>query len=139
MPNRFGIEYQIVEDYELPRGVEAACIPEKSLIQIRNTTYVDACRNDGRARFTIIHELGHLLLGHQRSLHRDNGRKIEAFENSEWQANQYAAELLMPLTTILDEKFFTPWEIQCEFGVSRAAAEKRIRLLIKHGDLNKST
>ncbi|MDE1970088.1 MAG: ImmA/IrrE family metallo-endopeptidase [Patescibacteria group bacterium] len=44
-----------------------------------------------RRRFTIAHEIGHLLLGHV--------CKGPAFEdNPEAEANQFAAELLMPLS-----------------------------------------
>ncbi len=41
-----------------------------------------------RRRFTIAHEIGHLLMGHTCS--SDN-------ENAETEANKFAAELLMPL------------------------------------------
>ncbi len=57
-----------------------------------------------RQRFTIAHELGHLLLHRYSQLHADAGFKVRfRDENSslgsireEIEANQFAAELLMP-------------------------------------------
>lgn len=47
-----------------------------------------------RQRFTVAHEIGHLILGHT-----CNGRKSEfdSASHIETEANQFAAELLMPL------------------------------------------
>ncbi len=43
-----------------------------------------------RQRFTIAHEIGHLLLGHTCS-------ELDIDKDAEAEANQFAAELLMPL------------------------------------------
>jgi hypothetical protein len=64
---------------------------------------------EGRFRFTLAHELGHWVLHRfdvapkeQGSLFRDEGtghilcRKATRYEQREWQANQFAACLLMP-------------------------------------------
>jgi len=62
-----------------------------------------------RQRFTIAHELGHLLLHGYTSPHADRGYKLR-FRNStsaegsvleEVEANQFAAELLMPEDLLL--------------------------------------
>lgn len=126
---RFGITVDVVPDSFLPRGTEASCIPEKRLIYIAESTYADACRNDERARFTIFHELGHLLLAHSRSFHRDATPSFPAYENSEWQADQFAAEILMPLHVITAKDLSTAWELQDEFGVSFRAATTRLKKL----------
>lgn len=55
-----------------------------------------------RQRFTIAHEIGHLVLGHQgdvfvdRTVMRRDARSAEATDPHEIEANQFAAELLMP-------------------------------------------
>lgn len=50
----------------------------------------------GRARFTLAHELGHLVLHEGPALHRQTAMiKHKVFEDSEWQAD-YFAEFLMP-------------------------------------------
>jgi Zn-dependent peptidase ImmA (M78 family) len=46
-----------------------------------------------RRRFTIAHEIGHLLLGHTCS-------GIDIDKDAEAEANQFAAELLMPLALL---------------------------------------
>lgn len=51
-----------------------------------------------RNRFTVAHELGHAVLGHT-----VNGCSRSAFgsgENNEIEANQFAAELLIPLNLL---------------------------------------
>lgn len=126
---RFGITYDIVDDTFLPRGVEASCIPEKRVIYITASTYRDACRNDERARFTIFHELGHLLLAHSRTFHRDAKTDFPIYENSEWQADQFAAEILMPLNVIRAKRLTSARQLQEEFGVSFQAASYRLSKL----------
>jgi Zn-dependent peptidase ImmA (M78 family) len=46
-----------------------------------------------RRRFTIAHEVGHLLLGHTCS-------ELDIDKDNEAEANQFAAELLMPLALL---------------------------------------
>lgn len=123
---RFGITYDIVEDTFLPRGVEATCLPEKRLIYITLSTYQAICKNDERARFTIFHELGHLLLAHSRTFHRDGTVSFPIYENSEWQADQFAAEILMPLEIIVERGLTEACQLQDAFGVSYQAATYRL-------------
>ncbi len=62
---------------------------------------------EGKKRFTIAHELGHLLLHNKLELeeHSDNDLTLNWFKSSieqmkrgvqEWEANDFASELLMP-------------------------------------------
>lgn len=75
---------------------------------------VNSLHNPRRNRFTIAHELGHLLL-HDDELHVDdpipigfrNAKSAMATDPKEIEANQFAAELLMPERLIrsdLDKK-----------------------------------
>ena len=79
----------------------------KALITINsNLTY------EPRKRFTIAHELGHFMLGHNRreGVH-DNQASMEYYQNGnqETEANQFATELLIPTSVFLEyikgEKF----------------------------------
>lgn len=79
-------------------------------IRIRNDFFQKAEAGDGRSRFTIAHEIGHvrlhgeLLKRQQEAVFRDYtctateqldpGMKI--YESPEWQANVFAAAFLMP-------------------------------------------
>jgi Zn-dependent peptidase ImmA (M78 family) len=125
----FGITYVVVEEGYLPALVEASCIPDKRVIYITASTYDDVIRNGDRARFTIFHELGHLLLAHSRNFHRDTTVSFPVYENSEWQADQFAAEILMPLDQILAKNLTVAGELQKEFGVSYTAASIRLAKL----------
>ncbi|MGV3629878.1 MAG: ImmA/IrrE family metallo-endopeptidase [Bacteroidota bacterium] len=73
-----------------------------------------------KKRFTIAHEVGHLLLHEQLEVHNENSNTLNWFNNAEqqmktgiqeWEANDFAAELLMPEQIFLAEakgKVFGP-------------------------------
>ena len=58
-----------------------------------------------RRRFTVAHELGHLLLHEYGQIHVDRGFRVrlrssvssEGIDQDEMEANRFAAEILMPL------------------------------------------
>jgi Zn-dependent peptidase ImmA (M78 family) len=66
---------------------------------------VNALHPATRQRFTVAHELGHLLLHKDEELHVDENSPIgfrsplssQAVDSDEIEANQFAAELLMPV------------------------------------------
>jgi hypothetical protein len=133
---RYGITYDVIENHEMPIGVEACSLPERLLMQLSEHTYNAACRDEPRARFTCIHELGHIVLAHARTLNRETpGRNIQAFEDSEWQANTFAAEFLMPLHLIQAAGMKSAAEIMLEFHASEPAAEVRIKKLQDRGEI----
>ena len=70
-----------------------------------------------RQRFTIAHELGHLLLHEHDQVHVDRGFRVrlrngasgEGTARDEMEANRFAAELLMPISFLridLEERVF---------------------------------
>lgn len=64
---------------------------------IREDVYENANNGQGRDRFTIAHELGHLILQHNHILARTSSLMThKPYEDSEWQADNFAAEFLMP-------------------------------------------
>lgn len=138
---KFDITYDVIDSSEMPGLLshsEACCIPEMRTIYLTTETYSRACVNDPRARFTIFHELGHFFLVHNRKFHRDhNVREIEPkrYLDSEWQANQFAAEILMPLNIIQREKLKSSLEIESRFCVSMAAAQTRYNQLKKRNEI----
>ena len=65
-----------------------------------------------RKRFTVAHELGHFILGHNRKeVIHDNEASMEFYKSGsqETEANQFASELLIPTSVFLEyidgEKF----------------------------------
>jgi Zn-dependent peptidase ImmA (M78 family) len=119
----------MVNDYG--KGTMAMTTPAIALLEVREDVYEELCANDGRARFTVAHELGHLFL-HQDTggfarFSRDTAMKI--YESSEWQADNFAAELLMPLDFAVNCGGIE--SIMAMFGVSYTAAEIRWKLVKK--------
>lgn len=114
------LNYMIVADNEL-KGCYAKTLPDKNLILIKECVYNGACDGNPRDRFTIAHELGHFLLhdGNSISFARSD-EKIKAYQNPEWQANTFAAELLLPSTAIVDK---TIEQISKKYNVSLKVAE----------------
>lgn len=99
-----------------------------------------------RQRFTIAHELGHLLLHAQEDLHVDEGiwlrneRSSRAEDEREIEANQFAAELLMPTDLVqeavagrnldlVNDEDETLIELATKFKVSRQALSFRLSRL----------
>jgi Zn-dependent peptidase ImmA (M78 family) len=104
---------------------------------------VNSAHHKNRQRFTIAHECGHLVLGHTSTSHVDRTFEVirrdatssMATDMSEVEANQFAAELLMPLKFLLrdlpevridfesDEKLAS---LAKRYGVSAQAMAYRI-------------
>lgn len=127
-----GFEYEIISRHELGDH-HARTYPDRNLIQIREDVYNNACNLNratvnqcGRDNFTLAHELGHLFL-HKGAIGLARGninRPHERYKDSEWQADQFAAEFLMPYDQI--HVGMTAESIQKMFLVSRAAAQNRL-------------
>lgn len=133
----YSITYDVLEPDEMPHpDVEACWDPESVTMHLRSDVFEKACWNDPRARFTIMHELGHGLLGHRRTINRAEVERVpKIYEDSEWQANQFAAEFLMPLETIQSLALNTAFKIEMHFNVSSQAAALRAKQLAKRGEL----
>lgn len=103
----------------------------RPVIRLPEYVYDSACLGDGRARFTIAHELGHAILhgNSLRSLNRDTEKAGEHkhYEDSEWQAHTFASELLMDSRYI--KKGDTIADVSERFGTSLEASRIRLEKL----------
>lgn len=127
---RIGYQPHPVEDNLLPQ-TPAFVIPDQGLIIIKNSVYENLFEGDAFARTTVVHEFAHLILRHSLTLHR--GAVLgehEWYEDSEWQANQLMAELLMPVE-IVQALGCNPTAIANACGVGVSAAMFRINKLRK--------
>lgn len=98
--------------------------PDKGRIWIREDVYERAAVGEGRDRFTMCHEMGHLLLHRGVALSRiDPEQPPKTYCNSEWQADKFASFLLMPRSLLIDRPSIA--EAQQKFGVSFDAANAR--------------
>ncbi|GKW51510.1 hypothetical protein NCCP2140_05630 [Pseudoalteromonas sp. NCCP-2140] len=97
--------------------------PTEKTIILREDVYENALLGHGRDRMTAAHELGHYVLHSDVdiSFARSN-EDLKCYEDSEWQANCFGGEILMPYTKkdLLTGK--TPQEVADLCGVSLEAA-----------------
>ena len=125
-----------IDVYELAKAldIEVVEVDERgdgSLVIHKNhaTIHVSNRVAKVRRRFTIAHEIGHLALGHkfEHSIHRD------VSPNRPWrverEANQYAAQLLMPekQVRLAFNAFETIDEMAEHFDVSQEALVYRLK------------
>ena len=135
LPEKLGINYDIRE-VEIMQDIEAAVNPDKGELLIREDVYLaltdPTSYGHGRARFTLAHEIGHLILHEGVTLNRQIKMKThKVYEDSEWQADTFSAELLMPSHMC---KGLSLQEIQDKFIVSYTAAKNKFNAVNKGGD-----
>lgn len=80
---------------------------------------VNATHHKNRQRFTIAHECGHLHLHHDRyhideefAVFNRDGRSSLAIDKHEIEANQFAAEILMPYKFMIRDLLRTPIDLE---------------------------
>lgn len=134
MWQKFGwFELQIADRSEM-EGAEGYTCPKGEFIRLRDDVYVGAWQGDPRARFTAAHELGHWAMHTNIPLARARrGDGTPDYRLAEPQANQFAAEILMPRHFINSADDIG--DLMKRFGVSREAARNRIRYLQKNARL----
>lgn len=120
------LNFEIVPDDKLPECY-AKTLPDQNLILIKESVYYGACDDNPRDRFTIAHEIGHYMLhsGDTISFARSD-EKIKAYQNPEWQANTFAAELLVPVDEIANK---SAYEISKTYNVSHKVAEIQLKFV----------
>lgn len=127
-------DIEIVSREEMPSEY-ATTSHNGRLLKIREDTYLKACSGEGRARFTLAHELGHMIM-HCCGVEvfaLTSGEHVPHYRHSEKQANYFAASLLMPKKDFdANDSVHT---VMSRHGVSREAALNRIRYLSSKGYL----
>lgn len=100
-----------------------------------NYTYIffDSTLSPARQRFTIAHEIGHLILGHvaigQATIANREPTGTESPQ--ERQANQFAARLLAPACVLHERGILSASAIEQACGISRQAAEVRAKRMLE--------
>lgn len=124
----------VLEDDEWKiEGIEAITVSQSGNIYliIPEQTYRDARIGRGRARFTIAHEIGHVVLHSAESIQLAR-KQIDYYKGDkhyspEWQADVFAAELLCPSSQLKNMRIM---EIQQTYAVSRSLAETQKNICI---------
>lgn len=127
-------DIEVVYRDEMP-GEFATVSRNGRLLRIREDVYEDVWKGTGHSRFTLAHELGHMVL-HCTGVEvyaLASGQSVPGYKDSEAQANYFASSLLMP------KKFFssvdTVESVSRRHGVSRQAALLRLKYLSAKGFL----
>lgn len=133
MPDMFpGFNYEIVDDNDpMLKGCEGLTLPNENLILLPDAVYADAVAGQGRARYTVTHEVSHYLTIDNGSISLARPSKnIPAYRDPEWQANTLASEILIVPRL---SKGMTAAEIADTFGVSLKAASIHLNVKAKEG------
>lgn len=111
----------------------ARTFPDGCRMEIRRDIYdnasmltPDSCDLYGRDNFTLAHEFGHLIL-HKGATSYARGRaqrNHKVYEDSEWQADTFAAEFLMPFDKMAEIN--SVYELQRRYLVGYQAASIRL-------------
>lgn len=141
----------VLYDADLAPDIEAQLDPIRGVVHIGRATLLGLEKGLARARFTLAHEAGHVLLHmefireNHLKLARMGPRRVESFARPEPQANQAAAAIVMPKVTFVPEyrriktRGWSDWEaiaaLQNTFGCSERAVDLRITWLKKEGFL----
>lgn len=105
LPNFHGLDTGVEQ---LSDGVEGQACPDGRVL-VSESTYSNACDGYGRARFTIAHECYHGIRHREQIrrvlLHRGEAvfyrrADIPPFRDPEWQADRFAAGVLMPAAMV---------------------------------------
>lgn len=87
----------------------------KDAFRFRMSVYYNSSNTDGRIRFSLMHELGHFILGHTE----------ECYENED-EADYFASNILAPRVAIETTKCVTSDDIHDVFGMSYAASNRTL-------------
>jgi Zn-dependent peptidase ImmA (M78 family) len=126
----FALEVGTKDEMGLNHGLT---IPIEKVIRLREDVYDGLTRGVGRDRFTAAHELGHYIMhrGVPIVFHRAEHGELKTFKDSEWQANTFAGDLLMPREAFMTCESLE--EVARRFGVSLQAAAVQNKKLTKFG------
>ena len=119
-----GAYLAVAPDNEM-EGAEGRTDWHRPVITLSAGTYAALSRGDARARSTAAHELGHLLMHTQKPVFHYRSKSHDCRVDPEWQANAFAAALLMPADAF--RKMKTVSQAKKTFGVSRGGALRRAR------------
>lgn len=106
-------DFEIVADNEMTETY-GTTNTSTNLMYIRESVYNSAVNGNPRDRFTLCHEFGHWLLHQPENVCFARG-EIPTYCDPEWQANTFAAELMIPYYLV---KGLSDQDITRECGVS---------------------
>lgn len=121
-------QFEVVPEIEMD-GKHGETYPSKNLMRIREDIYLRAAAGEGRDRFTIAHEVGHLFMHEDDSIalcRLAPDEHLKPFEDPEWQADAFGGELLASSYLI---QGMSEIQVQMKCGVSSSAAHVQLSAL----------
>lgn len=124
------VRYEVVYNDELPGNVQAQCNQTEDgyLILIKESVYLGAFeKQTGGHRMHIMHEIMHIFadkLGFKPIFSRQLTKETPPFRRLEWIVMALAGEVMMPYEATAG---MSVEEIMKTYGVSKSAAEKRLK------------
>jgi hypothetical protein len=121
-------EFAVVTDGEIG-GDGGLTSWQPPSVLLEEHVYKALLADNVRSRFTVCHELGHLMLhrGQKQARNSSQVRHVSALHSLERQANRFAIEFCLPHAIIKDCK--VPLEVAKLCKVSVETAERRMREL----------
>jgi len=126
------ISYTRAHDIIRRYGFEKNCVDNDGFaLRMKERVFIfynDKC-NLGRIRFTLAHELGHVLLGHLNGNRKVTARNREPSIHDcslEQMANVFASRLLAPACIIDALGLYRPDQLMNLFGISHQSSEYRL-------------
>lgn len=93
----YGITINPVDDKEWSAALHGLISghydPQSATISVPEHIYLEACAGDRIALSVVLHEVGHMILGHQPLMHFSTVPATEQ-EDAEWQADLFAEHAL---------------------------------------------
>ena len=118
-------QFEVVPNSEMKE--HGLTYPSSKIMKIRDDVYNGAVKGDGRDRYTIAHETGHLFLHDNDSIalcRLGNSNDMMLYENPEWQADVFGGELLASTYLI---RGMCAADVHNKCGVSWAAARTQLK------------
>lgn len=118
-------QFEIVPVYEM--NEHGLTYPSSKIMKIREDVYEGAAIGEGRDRYTVAHETGHLFMHDNDSIalcRLEFPNSMRLYENPEWQADVFGGELLASTYLI---RGMTEVDVHNKCGVSWAAARTQLK------------
>src|SRR5574343_1055045 len=119
-----GASYSIGTKSDM-RDNHGLTLTQSKEILIREDVFEKACSGDGFGRFTMCHELGHLMLHSGGVALQRAQANPPLYMSSEWQSDKFASAVLMPYH-LIGKTDGGVHDVMQQFGVSYSAASIRI-------------
>ena len=96
-------------------------------IYIKESVLIDYEEKNYRANFTLAHELFHYIQSKVLNFDFEEVEECKPYENIEWQANEFAGELLVPKAylDLDDEELVNRFQVTLECVLTRKVQTKR--------------